>query len=141
MILNSTSDRRRANRFGLLWKITRGRAKKISLTFSQTQADSSSLTGWTTVPYDISQWSFFFTVRSNYALKQSVVALGRNPIANQGDPSQGQLLWWIEAADTELLVVGNYVFDVGYISNDRRPYALCGGTIALLDSVTDPATI
>lgn len=122
------------NRLDLQWPIVRGRAKKISFSFGTWNlAPQPPL--W--VATDISLLQFFFTMRTDFADRQPTISLAYNPIINLGIPTNGNLLFYIEASGTENLLPGNYVFDMGIISTDGRPYIFCGGNIPLLDNVTD----
>lgn len=118
----------RTSRYNLNWTVWRGRAKPIIFRFA-------NLDG---TVFDISSLRFFFTMRSNYAAQQPLVAIQYNPIINLVDPTLGQLMWYIEAPDSEPLQPANYTFDVGFMGTDQRPYSFCSGAISLLDVSTDP---
>ena len=121
-------------------RLTRGRTQPIALRVGSLIPDAPTPTGspslsWS--PIDITGWAFAFTLRTNFTLKQPTVAVTYNPVVNQADPTQGQLLFNILAADLKPLTPGNYVFDIALTLPGQDPSFFCSGTAPLYDNVTD----
>jgi hypothetical protein len=133
-----------ANARNLLIKLVRGRTQTMIARIGTFSITSPPATGGPQIfnffPSDISLWWFSFTMRANFT-RLAPVSLTYNPIQNKADPLLGQLMWDILDSDTELLLTGNYVFDVSVTLSDLEPRFFAGGIASLSDNVTDPVVL
>ena len=131
-----------ANARNLLIKLVRGRVTTLTARIGTYQITAPPLSGgpyqFNFLPTDITLWWFAFTMRTNFASQQPLIAVTKNPIINRGDTTQGQLIWDILDEDTEHLQMGNYVFDISVTLSDLEPRFFAGGIASLADNVTDP---